>query len=225
MLEAKLKVRMNQDQIRSSHFVCLPVALLEFGQLYGVDYVSRREDGDVDEQFPFSSNMKRMSIVVNKQFQLGSISPKTFHTKGAAEVVLAMCTRYLSAGGEVLELDDAKRKEFTDLLATMSSKALRSICLATRGTSDGKDLTLEDSPDLICIGLVGIQDPLRPEIRDAVRKCKAAGVVVRMVTGDATAIARSIASGCGIFEVCFVVPLSLYTLSHDTIGIRRAYLP
>lgn len=167
-----------------------------------------REAASIARQYPFSSDMKRMSMVIDKPFKLGgSTNQKTFHTKGAAEVVLAMCTKYFSADGDIKELDSKAREKFLDLLSSMSERSLRSICLAVKGSDDDRDWSSEETPELICVGIVGIQDPLRPEIRDAVQKCKEAGVVVRMVTGDATAIAKSIAGSCGIFEVVFDLPM------------------
>lgn len=55
--------------------------------------------------------------------------------------------------------------------------------------------------DLTCLCIVGIQDPVRPEVRDAINKCQLSGITVRMVTGDNLNTARSIAMDCGIIKV------------------------
>lgn len=62
-------------------------------------------------------------------------------------------------------------------------------------------------------GIVGIQDPLRPEVADAVAACQRAGVVVRMVTGDAAAIARNIGKNCGLFHVGLQLRTEFFVLN------------
>ncbi|EDQ87811.1 uncharacterized protein MONBRDRAFT_33171 [Monosiga brevicollis MX1] len=175
-------------------------ALLEFAELYGCDFELRRSAVDIAKSFPFSSDMKRMSVVVKQSFLEGN-EQLTFHTKGAAEVVLKMCDRYITPEGKIETMSDDKRQEYEKLLANLNEQALRAICIAARGVdSADKDITLDDKPNLVCMAIAGIQDPLRPEVRDAVRRCQEAGVVVRMVTGDALAIAKSIGKDCGLFD-------------------------
>ena len=85
-------------------------------------------------------------------------------------------------------------------------KALRTLCIAHRDFT-AEDLgdeeaikALEESPDdnLVLEAVVGIIDPLRPDVKDAVRTCQEAGIMVRMVTGDNINTARAIAKQCGI---------------------------
>merc|ERR1712130_390211 len=86
----------------------------------------------------------------------------------------------------------------------MSSRGLRVLCLAYRlvksdsGSRLRRDSTSNLEEDLCCVGFVGIQDPLRPEAKEAVRKCQQAGIYVRMVTGDNINTAISIAREAGI---------------------------
>ena len=86
----------------------------------------------------------------------------------------------------------------------MASKALRTLCLAYRDLShnlvpddwEGHEASIVDH--LTCVGVVGIQDPVRPEVPDCIRSCQEAGVTVRMVTGDNHTTAKAIAIQCGI---------------------------
>lgn len=86
----------------------------------------------------------------------------------------------------------------------MASKALRTLCLAYRDIScnsvpadwEGQEAIVVDH--LTCVGVVGIQDPVRPEVPDCIHSCQEAGVTVRMVTGDNHATAKAIAVQCGI---------------------------
>jgi Ca2+-transporting ATPase len=149
------------------------------------------------------------------------------HVKGASEIVLNMCTHQLNPQGQVIPLTSAEKKKLEGLIQSMAEGALRTICLAYRETSAGFLLLLFffllssclsclsfshyhkivptegwdtfSSEKLTMIGIVGIQDPLRPEVPSAVKACQRAGVVVRMVTGDNLVTAKNIAINCGIF--------------------------
>jgi Ca2+-transporting ATPase len=141
------------------------------------------------------------STIIDQPFPKSDL-PYTFHTKGAAEIVLDMCSHLVLPSGEVTEMTPEHKAHFTKLLTSLSDQALRAICLAAKPVSDPEvDVTEAEEPGMICLGMVGIQDPLRPGIADAVAACGNAGVTVRMVTGDSLAIAKSIAKECGIYKV------------------------
>jgi len=84
----------------------------------------------------------------------------------------------------------------------MAHQALRTICVAYRDFSSNQNWADESHlvAELTCICIVGIEDPVRPEVPDAIKQCQRAGITVRMVTGDNVATARSIAQKCGILE-------------------------
>lgn len=102
--------------------------------------------------------------------------------------------------------DEDKKWLLEDVVSNMASKALRTLCLAYRDIPhdmfpvdwEEKEATLVDH--LICVTIVGIQDPVRPEVPDCIRSCQEAGVTVRMVTGDNHATAKAIAIQCGIID-------------------------
>ncbi|CAN0187552.1 unnamed protein product [Lampetra planeri] len=129
-------------------------------------------------------------------------------TKGASEIVLRKCSWVLNAAGEAAPLRARERDALVrSVVEPMASEGLRTICLAFRdlpsgGGGGGADPNWEDEgaivADLTCIAVVGIEDPVRPEVPDAIRKCQRAGITVRMVTGDNISTARAIASKCGI---------------------------
>mmetsp|Transcript_16662 Transcript_16662/g.65069 ORF Transcript_16662/g.65069 Transcript_16662/m.65069 type:complete len:960 (+) Transcript_16662:147-3026(+) len=177
-------------------------ALLLFVESFGVDYVERRGqvESTVVKVIPFSSDRKRMSSVVklpNGKFRM--------FTKGAAEVVLERCTHIMNGDGSVSTLDSGKRDELTTLIGNMADEALRNIVIAYRDfdvfdTSDDVPDEEDEQPEqkLTFLGLTGIQDPLRPEVPNAVKLCQNAGIIVRMVTGDHKDTAVAIARQCGI---------------------------
>nr|KAF6359486.1 ATPase plasma membrane Ca2+ transporting 3 [Myotis myotis] len=90
------------------------------------------------------------------------------------------------------------------IIEPMACDGLRTICIAYRDFSASQEPDWENENevvgDLTCIAIVGIEDPVRPEVPEAIRKCQRAGITVRMVTGDNINTARAIAAKCGIIQ-------------------------
>jgi Ca2+-transporting ATPase len=148
-----------------------------------------------DKLFSFSSSRKRMSVLVLNTKDFGRL-----YTKGAAEIILESCDRYLTADGKEKPLDASVKKELADFVSTMARKANRCIAVAHRAVP-AKDLgkaaeVLETG--LVLNAIFGIKDPLRPDVTAAVKSCQNAGVFVRMITGDNIETAKAIATECGI---------------------------
>ena len=116
------------------------------------------------------------------------------HTKGAPEVILAKCVAE-RRGGKIEPLTDARRSQIMQANSEMASRALRVLALAYRDHSETPG-TEYDETDLIFAGLVGMIDPPREAAKEAVQKCRAAGIRPVMITGDhpetALAIAREL---------------------------------
>ena len=130
-------------------------------------------------EIPFDSERKMMSTF-NKD------GKKIIQcTKGAPDVILQRCTHYLK-NGEICKLDEAAKKEIANKNKTMSQKALRVLAAAYRVyDAVPSDLTSESRENsMVFIGLVGMIDPVRPEVIDAVKNCKSAGIKPIMITGD-----------------------------------------
>ncbi|ESS69465.1 plasma membrane Ca2 ATPase [Trypanosoma cruzi Dm28c] len=145
--------------------------------------------------FPFTSERKFMSVVV-----AGPGGVLTQHVKGGSDRVLEMCDRYVSASGAEEPLTDSMRTKIVVQIRSLANDANRTIGVAY-GRVDGEALPAsEPTVPLVWLALVGIQDPLRPEVPDAVRKCQQAGVTVRMCTGDNLDTAVAISRQCGIYN-------------------------
>ncbi|XP_030321453.1 plasma membrane calcium-transporting ATPase 4 isoform X2 [Calypte anna] len=148
--------------------------------------------------YTFNSVRKSMSTVLkngNGGFRM--------YSKGASEIILRKCTKILDKNGDprlfkVKDRDEMVKK----VIEPMACHGLRTICLAFRDfpgdTEPDWDSENEILSDLTCIAVVGIEDPVRPEVPDAILKCQRAGITVRMVTGDNINTARAIATKCGI---------------------------
>ncbi|XP_077066920.1 plasma membrane calcium-transporting ATPase 4 isoform X2 [Siphateles boraxobius] len=151
--------------------------------------------------YTFNSVRKSMSTILKN-----SDGSYRMFSKGASEILLKKCCKVLSTNGDArvfkpIDRDDMVKK----VIEPMASEGLRTICLAYRDfpVSDGEP-DWDDEADILtgltCICVVGIEDPVRPEVPDAIRKCQRAGITVRMVTGDNINTARAIATKCGILH-------------------------
>uniref|UniRef100_A0A8C6TAF5 Calcium-transporting ATPase n=1 Tax=Neogobius melanostomus TaxID=47308 RepID=A0A8C6TAF5_9GOBI len=151
--------------------------------------------------YTFNSVRKSMSTVLRNED--GSY---TMFTKGASEIVLNKCCKIVSSGGEVKAFRQVDSKAVVNsVIEPMASEGLRTICLAYKdfpASADEPDWDNEGQilSDLTCLCIVGIEDPVRPEVPEAIRRCQRAGITVRMVTGDNISTARAIANKCGILN-------------------------
>ncbi|XP_074082665.1 plasma membrane calcium-transporting ATPase 1 isoform X2 [Macrotis lagotis] len=149
--------------------------------------------------YTFNSVRKSMSTVLKN-----SDGSYRLFSKGASEIILKKCFKILSANGEAKVFRPRDRDDIVKtVIEPMASEGLRTICLAFRDFPAGEPEPDWDNENdivtgLTCIAVVGIEDPVRPEVPDAIRKCQRAGITVRMVTGDNINTARAIASKCGI---------------------------
>ncbi|KAK6923960.1 hypothetical protein RJ641_010160 [Dillenia turbinata] len=168
-------------------------ALLEFGLELGGDFLAERQCCKLVKVEPFNSEKKRMGVVV--ELPEGGLRA---HTKGASEIILAACDKVISSNGDVVPLDEAFLNQLRATIDQFASEALRTLCIAYMDLD--KFLPQDSIPlsGFTCIGIVGIKDPVRPGVRESVATCRAAGVTVRMVTGDNIITAKAIARECGI---------------------------
>ena len=177
------------------------IALLEWLRLIGsltettFDYDTCRAEADIVSRQPFNSERKRSSVTVKGD------RGYDVYIKGASEVLLSMCGKYVGPDGHVAPLTEEARKSFENEIAEYARLSLRTICVAYKGVKEVKQ-TPNDHDEGCCIllGLFGLEDPLRDNAYESVKQCQRAGIVVRMVTGDNAVTAKSIATQCGIIS-------------------------
>uniref|UniRef100_UPI00398F37B3 plasma membrane calcium-transporting ATPase 2 isoform X22 n=1 Tax=Pristiophorus japonicus TaxID=55135 RepID=UPI00398F37B3 len=150
--------------------------------------------------YTFNSERKSMSTVI--KMQDGSFR---MYSKGASEIVLKKCSNILNTAGEPRGFRPRDRDEMVKkVIEPMACNGLRTICIAFRDFPGSPEPDWDNENiiliDLTCIAVVGIEDPVRPEVPDAIKKCQQAGITVRMVTGDNINTARAIAIKCGIIS-------------------------
>jgi len=171
-------------------------AMLTFAEGFGVKYEALRQAARVQRIYSFTSERKRMSTMVKIESQ----NIYRIYTKGASEIVLGLCSHYIADDGSLVHIDQSVRRELSAQIDDMAQKGLRTICIAFADHPNYDEAWADHPPefDLVCIALVGIKDPVRPEVPRAVALCQRAGIIVRMVTGDNLQTARFIARECGI---------------------------
>ncbi|KAH1240112.1 Calcium-transporting ATPase 9, plasma membrane-type [Glycine soja] len=175
-------------------------AILKWAVKLGMDFDVIRSNSTVLHVFPFNSEKKRGGVAL----KLGD-SGVHIHWKGAAEIVLGTCTQYLDSDGQLQSIEEEKGF-FKDAIDDMAARSLRCVAIAYRSyeldkvPSSEQDLDQWSLPEheLVLLAIVGIKDPCRPGVKDAVKVCTDAGVKVRMVTGDNLQTAKAIALECGI---------------------------
>lgn len=187
-------------------------ALLQFAN----DYMSiapidqERSNTDIIQIYPFDSSRKCMGVVVrldDGKYRL--------YVKGASEILLQKCTSIIRDPTDKLNsnlLTDGNRSILLNIIDQYATRSLRTIAMVYRdfnkwpineartGRSDQSDVKFSEIfKQMVFLGVVGIQDPIRDGVALAVKKCQNAGVFVRMVTGDNVKTAKAIATECGIF--------------------------
>ncbi|RLN29197.1 putative calcium-transporting ATPase 4, plasma membrane-type [Panicum miliaceum] len=142
---------------------------------------------------PFNSVKKKMAVLV-------SLPNGTYRwfSKGASEIIVQMCNMMVDADGNSVPLSEAQRKNILDTINCFASDALRTLCLAYKEVDDFDNDSDCPTSGFTLVSIFGIKDPLRPGVKDAVKACMSAGIIVRMVTGDNINTAKAIAKECGI---------------------------
>lgn len=167
-------------------------AFLECAAREGIGKKSLEKDLPRCGELPFDSDRKRMSTLhalPNGAYRLAM--------KGAPEVVLRRCTSLLTARG-VVPLTSTERERIATLSASMAGRALRVLGVAYRDDAVHPKELFEEG--LIFVGLAGMMDPPRPEVKEAVCRCNTAGIRPVMITGDHKATAVAIAKELNMFR-------------------------
>ena len=204
-------------------------ALLRFAKDLGwADYRKVREGAEIVEMIPFSSELKAMGVVIKRD------GGYRLYLKGASEILTKNCSRHVVVSPsdspsrppsadpsgkedvETLQFDESTITNISKTIIFYANQSLRTIALCYRDFESWPPPGAEGSApsdvpyaflsrDMTLIAVTGIEDPLRPGVREAVEKCQKAGVAVKMCTGDNVLTARSIANQCGIFTAGGVI--------------------
>src|SRR5262249_9051853 len=177
-------------------------ALLQWLAEAGIDYESLRERFPSVYQMHFSSERKRMATVLAHDSQFFAL------VKGAPEILLEKSSSYLAPDGSVRPWSPESRAAVEAWLRDSASQAMRTLAFGYVGLPPGTPTDEESlharaeelAKGLVFTGLVAIHDPLREDVKEAVGRCRAAGIEVKMITGDNVETARAIACEIGLVE-------------------------
>ncbi|MFW9960820.1 MAG: cation-translocating P-type ATPase [Candidatus Thorarchaeota archaeon] len=171
-------------------------ALLTLFRKSGIDEIAVKERYKIVEEFPFESELKRMSKICQ--------DGKTFivFVKGATEVLMPLCDH--SNGKDApTKMTPGLLRRVTDLTTDFAAKGYRVISLAYKqidAIPTGKNARAAAESHLTYLGFTCIVDPPREGVKEAVQACHSAGINVVMITGDAAATAKTIATDLGVFQ-------------------------
>ncbi|MGX1752762.1 cation-translocating P-type ATPase [Sphingobacterium sp. NPDC055346] len=168
------------------------VALLALADQWEMDRKELQSNQPRVDELAFDSDRKMMSTLHNHDAKY------ILYTKGAVDSLLPNC-KYIIQSEELHPITEDHKKQITDAVEAMSTKALRTLAVAFK-ESDSKIEKEEFEKDLVFIGLVGMIDPPRKEVKDSIEKAKEAGVTTIMITGDHGNTAFAIAKELGIAE-------------------------
>ena len=196
VLCADARIRTNGDGTFEFTGDPTETALLGFGILYGM------YKNELDKKFPrvaeipFDSERKRMTTV-NRM----SDRKTRINVKGGLEEVLSVCNSIIIKG-EIRPITSDDKRKIVQTNEEMANSALRVLAMAYKDLREAPQSVQigEIEKDLIFIGLLGMIDPARPEVVDAVGKCNTAGIRPVMITGDHKSTALAIAREIGIYR-------------------------
>jgi len=148
------------------------------------------------EELPFDSDRKRMSVIFKNR-----INKKTeAYVKGAPDLLLKVCDRIIEKG-KIRKLTKLDKEKIIKMNNSFAEKALRVLALAYRELPYSREYSIGNvEKNLIFVGLVGMIDPPRDEVKQAVEQCQKAGIGVMIITGDQAITTKAVAQKIGLFK-------------------------
>ncbi|PSB11256.1 calcium-translocating P-type ATPase, PMCA-type [Pleurocapsa sp. CCALA 161] len=166
-------------------------ALLLWLESQKLDYIPYRSDFEIEAQMPFSTQQKYMGTLGKSAVT----QSKVFYLKGAPEIILARCTQILTTTGLKPLTNQA---EIAAELQVYQRRGMRTLGFAYHDAPEQIDNLNKLATNLIWLGFVAIQDPIRTEVPEAIATCLKGGIEIKMVTGDNLETAREIATQMGL---------------------------
>lgn len=169
-------------------------ALVNYAYKFGIDNKDSK-NGERIGEVPFDSGRKMMSVVISGADGLVQ------YTKGAPDVVIGRCTKAL-VGGQIVPFTEELKASALKANKAMADKALRVLAASKKILSAVPDEYTSEAMenDLVFVGLTGMIDPVRPEVKAAIEECRTAGITPIMITGDHKDTAVAIAKELGILS-------------------------
>ncbi|KAH7440997.1 hypothetical protein KP509_03G020200 [Ceratopteris richardii] len=178
-------------------------AALHWGLQIGMRYKEARSQSTIMQVEAFNSIKKKAGVAVIVK----NTDKVHIHWKGAAEMILDLCDKVRCPENSIMEIIPEQRSHLLSVIEGMAAESLRCIAFAYMELEDAEvpaehkleEWKIPEGP-LTLLAIIGIKDPCRSEVPEAVRRCQAAGIKVRMITGDNIVTATAIATECGILK-------------------------
>lgn len=178
-----------------------------------IDYTKYRDNFAIDKQVPFSTHKKLMytsgfSNIINK---------KILYSKGAPEIILENSTKLLTSKNTIIKLSSKDKENIHKEIIDYQSRGMRVLGFGYKVINKSSD---RETPDnLVWLGFAVINDPIRPDIKDAIKECLNAGIDVKIVTGDNAMTAKEIGRTIGLIdnsgECNIVIGIDFEKLNND----------
>ena len=162
-------------------------ALLLWLHKNGVNYLPIREDAEILDRLPFTTELKYMATVIRSRVN----GKRIVYVKGAPEIIMGLC-----------DIKADEKNQYEAKLAEYQSKAMRTLGFAYLELADDQDVILDGKlkvSDLKMMGVVAISDPVREDVPSAIKDCLDAGIYVKIVTGDTPGTAKEIGRQVGLW--------------------------
>ncbi|TFF89895.1 MAG: cation-translocating P-type ATPase [Promethearchaeota archaeon] len=193
------KQNVNSKAVRKALGSPTEAALLVLTEKFGVITYDIRNKYEVLVEYPFSSEIKRMTTVCKHSKD----SNIYVFSKGAPEIILDL-SEFIEINGKRQQLDENFRKEIINKIETKGSKGYRNLAIAYNLMNSIDNPKAKErkevEQDLTFLGFVSIIDPPREGVKEAIQECKSANIKISIITGDHPSTAKTIASEVGIYE-------------------------
>lgn len=177
-------------------------ALIELADSYSLDKDNMEDRYKRVMEEPFDSIRKMMTTINKTNPDDSSGHNHILFSKGAPEVILEKCTKIIK-DGQIKDMSDSDRDKIIDNNSLLAGKAMRNLAFAFKYLSrlPAEDGISKEEKGLVYLGMAGMIDPPRPEVYDAIAKCKKANIKVIMVTGDHKITATAIGTELGLMDL------------------------
>lgn len=188
-------------------------ALLLWLESNGVNYLDIRESLSVIDRLQFTTELKYMATIVNSKVT----GKRIVYVKGAPDILMNLC-----------QVSKSDIEAYNDKLVEYQNHAYRTLAFAYKELNDDDDIFTDGKlniNDLSMMGIVGILDPVRSDVPDAIAECLKAGIQVKIVTGDAPGTAKEIARQLGLWknedtDINILIGTELAEMSDDDLKER-----
>jgi P-type Ca2+ transporter type 2C len=176
-------------------------ALIELADSYSMDKDNMEEQYRRVMEEPFDSIRKMMTTINKTGMDDSSGHDHVLFSKGAPEVIMEKCTKIIK-DGQIIDISDSDRNKIIENNSLLAGKAMRNLAFAFKYLDKlpAEDSISKEEKELVYLGMVGMLDPPRPEVYNAIAKSKKANIKVIMVTGDHKLTATAIGAEIGLLD-------------------------